>query len=204
MVSEVPLCDLTDGYWRIPPGKLANATAWLQMLERPTARAVHPLLLKRMPPVNTPHVRAVFNQIGASCLWDRTAQLNDEMTRNPWGPDDCLYFAYDDTDRHVGLLELARHRDEDSIEIAYLGLFPDLIGRGLGKRLMMAALAAAWDFDPRRVYLHTCNTDHPSALPFYLASGFKPFAAGFQIMDDPRLVGLLPRNSAPHVPLIDH
>lgn len=205
-MSKLPLCNLPDGYWRVPDGKLANATVWMQMLERPPAPAVRGISLRRMSTLNTPEMRAIFNRIGASSLWDRTAQLNQDIHASPWGPDDFLYFAYDDTARHVGLVELARSAGGTGgieIEISYFGLFPEFIGTGMGKRLLAATLDAAWEFAPTRLSLHTCNTDHPSAFGFYRAAGFMPYAVGFQIMDDPRSHGWLPKDSAPHVPFVD-
>jgi GNAT superfamily N-acetyltransferase len=205
MTSNLPLCDLPDGYWRVPAGKLANATVWMQMLRRPTALAAPALALRQVPTLNTPEMRSVFNRIGASSLWDRTTQLNQDTHASPWSADDFLYFAYDDT-RHVGLVELVHGTGAaggTEIEISYFGLFPEFIGTGMGKRLLAATLDAAWKFEPTRIYLHTCNTDHPSAFAFYRAGGFTPYAAGFQIMDDPRSHGWLPKDSAPHVPLID-
>jgi GNAT superfamily N-acetyltransferase len=202
--TGVPLCPLPDGYWEVPKGKLATATVWLEMRHRPPGGAAQPLRLERMPAVITAEIRRVFTQIGAASLWDKTIELNTPRATPVPDPEAFLYFAYDESGRHVGVLELKkRAAAELTIEIEYLGLFPELTGRGLGKRLMAAALDAAWSFMPERIRLHTCNFDHPSALPFYLDCGFKPFAAGFQIMDDPRLRGVLPRATAPHVPLID-
>ena len=206
MTSNLPLSDLPDGYWRVPAGKLANATVWMQMLHRPAAVAPPALTLKLVAALNTPEIRSIFNRIGASSLWDRTAQLNQDIHSSPWSPGDFLYFAYDDDARHVGLVELARGTDaagRTEIEIAYFGLFPEFIGTGMGKRLLAATLDAAWEFAPTRLYLHTCNTDHPSAFAFYRAAGFMPYAVGFQIMDDPRSHGWLPKDSAPHVPFVD-
>jgi GNAT superfamily N-acetyltransferase len=205
MTSNFPLCDLPDGYWRVPAGKLANATVWMEMLHRLPA-ASPALTLRRVSAQNTPEIRSVFNRIGASSLWDRTVQLNQDIHSSPWSAHDFLYFAYDDDARHVGLVELVRGTDAaggTEIEISYFGLFPQFIGTGMGKRLLAATLDAAWEFAPTRLYLHTCNTDHPSAFAFYRAAGFVPYALGFQIMDDPRSHGWLPKDSAPHVPFVD-
>jgi GNAT superfamily N-acetyltransferase len=206
MTSKLPFCTLPNGYWRVPKGKLANATVWMQMLRPPPAAASPCLSLKRVPAQNTPQVRSVFNRIGASSLWDRTAQLNQDPHSSPWGADDLLFFAYDEADRHVGLVELGRSPDGAAgteIEISYFGLFPEFIGSGLGRRLLSATLDAAWALAPARLFLHTCNTDHPSAFAFYRAGGFTPYATGFQIMDDPRSQGWLPKDSAPHVPFVE-
>jgi GNAT superfamily N-acetyltransferase len=74
----------------------------------------------------------------------------------------------------AGYFELERHPD-GSVEIAYFGLLPEFLGRGLGKHLLTAAVEAAWALGPNRVWLHTCTLDDPAALPNYKARGFEPY-----------------------------
>ncbi|MGQ0539819.1 MAG: GNAT family N-acetyltransferase [Gemmatimonadaceae bacterium] len=70
-----------------------------------------------------------------------------------------------------GYFELLRHAD-GSLEIVYFGLLAAAHGRGLGRSLLQAAVAAAWAAGSERIWLHTCTLDHPAALPNYLARGF--------------------------------
>jgi hypothetical protein len=51
--------------------------------------------------------------------------------------------------------------------------------------------------------VHTCSLDHPAALPSYLRAGFRPVRRAFESFPDPRLSGLLPRDAAPQIPLLD-
>lgn len=74
----------------------------------------------------------------------------------------------------AGYFELKKEAD-GSTEIAYFGLLPQFIGRGLGKHLLTRAIEQAWADDARRVWLHTCTDDDPAALPNYLKRGFKTF-----------------------------
>jgi GNAT superfamily N-acetyltransferase len=64
---------------------------------------------------------------------------------------------------------------EGEVEIAYFGLLPDFIRRGLGGALLTSAIEKAWAWapTPARVWVHTCNRDHPNALNNYRARGFK-------------------------------
>ena len=71
----------------------------------------------------------------------------------------------------AGFGELDRRKD-DEIEVAYFGLMPGYIGRGLGKYFLNQLVQRAWQHNPRRVWLHTCTLDHPAALPNYLKAGF--------------------------------
>ena len=71
----------------------------------------------------------------------------------------------------AGYYELER-QDDGEVEIKYFGLAPAFIGRGFGGFLLGQALRSAWDWEgTRRVWVHTCSLDHPSALANYQARG---------------------------------
>ena len=72
----------------------------------------------------------------------------------------------------AGYAELDRRAPPD-IELAYLGLLPEFIGQGLGAYLLDWAIHHAWRSRPRRLWLHTCDLDHPRALDFYQQQGFR-------------------------------
>jgi GNAT superfamily N-acetyltransferase len=61
---------------------------------------------------------------------------------------------------------------ESGVELQYFGLLPGYYGRGLGGWLLSEAIQAAWAWQAKRVWVHTCTLDHPSALQNYLARGF--------------------------------
>jgi GNAT superfamily N-acetyltransferase len=46
---------------------------------------------------------------------------------------------------------------------------------GLGGPLLSAAVTRAWEMGARRVWVHTCDLDHPRALANYQARGFRVF-----------------------------
>ena len=71
----------------------------------------------------------------------------------------------------AGYFELRTHPD-GAVEIAYFGLLPAFVGRGLGKFLLTQAVERAWALGATRVWLHTSSLDHSSALPNYLSRGF--------------------------------
>jgi len=68
--------------------------------------------------------------------------------------------------------------------------------------LLAHCLPLAWEHHPQRVWLHTCTSDHPSALAFYQKIGFVPYKRAIEVADDPRLNGEMPRTAAPHVPIL--
>jgi ribosomal protein S18 acetylase RimI-like enzyme len=51
--------------------------------------------------------------------------------------------------------------------------------------------------------VHSCTLDSPQALGFYRRAGFVPYAREVEIFADPRIAGVLPRDAAPHVPLLE-
>ena len=72
----------------------------------------------------------------------------------------------------LGYSELDR-RVAGEVELAYFGLFPEAIGRGLGSWLLAWSIAEAWrPAGVERVWVHTCSLDHEAALPVYLRAGF--------------------------------
>jgi GNAT superfamily N-acetyltransferase len=62
---------------------------------------------------------------------------------------------------------------EGAVELAYFGLLPAFVGRGLGGWLLTEALHRAWALGPRRVWVHTCSLDGPHALANYRARGMR-------------------------------
>jgi ribosomal protein S18 acetylase RimI-like enzyme len=83
----------------------------------------------------------------------------------------------------AGYFELER-QPPDSVEIAYFGLLPQFIGRGMGAALLSDAIRTAAAMgsvegnrvaDGNRVWVHSCTLDHPAALNNYRARGFKVF-----------------------------
>jgi GNAT superfamily N-acetyltransferase len=64
---------------------------------------------------------------------------------------------------------------DDAVELASFGLLPAFIGRGLGPRLLDAAVRRAWELGRPRVWVHTCSLDGPAALRTYERRGFRRY-----------------------------
>jgi GNAT superfamily N-acetyltransferase len=74
----------------------------------------------------------------------------------------------------AGYAELDRRRPPE-VELAYFGLLPEFIGRGLGRWLLDWTVHHAWRRRPRRLWVHTCDLDHPRALAVYQNAGFRVY-----------------------------
>ncbi|MFN2472682.1 MAG: GNAT family N-acetyltransferase, partial [Sphingomicrobium sp.] len=101
----------------------------------------------------------------------------------------------------VGLLELD-FREEGQCELAFVGLVPELSGKGHGRWLLAEAVTRAWRDGVHRVHVHTCSLDHPAALTAYRRAGFTPLARAVERFIDPRVAGPLPPDCAPQVPVL--
>ncbi|HMI19329.1 MAG TPA: GNAT family N-acetyltransferase [Sphingomonas sp.] len=189
----------------VAPGELAAIVTSLELRERPKPRPLpaSPLRLARWKEPAANAYRTLFNRVGAPWLWFSRLLLDDAaleaIIRDPAVE---VSAVVDRNGIEIGLLELD-FRVGGECEIAFFGLVPELAGKGHGNWLMAQALASGWRKDVARMWVHTCTLDHPGALGFYRRHGFVPFARAVETFADPRLLGLLPREAAPHVPLID-
>ena len=118
--------------------------------------------------------RYLYTEVGRDYRWtDRLAWSDGEIRDHLAQPDVQLWLM---TVRGApaGYFELKRD-NAGGVEIAYFGLLPDFIGRGLGGHLLTEAVEQAWSLGAERVWLHTNTMDHPAAIGNYLKRGFRAF-----------------------------
>lgn len=84
----------------------------------------------------------------------------------------------------AGYIELEKQPGDD-VEIVYFGLLPQFVERGIGGWAISEAVVKGWEMGAKRVWLHTCDLDHPRALANYLARGFKPYKTETKMEDFP-------------------
>src|SRR5271168_2650693 len=196
---------LHDGYTDLPAGKIASVVTFLEIRERPAhapIAAPQEMKIRRVLQPDLAWYRQLYRRVGEEWLWFGRLLLNDDKLRAVLWDDGIEIFALsvNGKDEDQGLLELDR-RVPGEVEIAYFGIASDSIGKGAGRFLLHHALEQAWSHNPERVWLHTCNLDHPRALKFYQKAGFVPYKFAIEVSDDPRLTGLLPMTVAPPIPV---
>lgn len=182
-----------------PPGKLEVVTTYLEMSQRPRKSRTVPtgerpiaLLRAERPPVH--FYRYLYETVGQKWLWYERRMMDDEtlatIIHDPRVEIRVLYVD----GCPAGFAELDA-RDPQELELSYCGLVPEFIGQGLGLYLIDAAVERAWAHEPapRRVWVHTCNLDHPRALLAYQHAGFQPYREETTIIDDPRATGAMSR-----------
>jgi GNAT superfamily N-acetyltransferase len=118
--------------------------------------------------------RYLYAEVGRKYHWVDRLGWSDEQVRGRIQNPAVSLHLLSVAGAPAGYFELERHPD-DSVEIAYFGLLPEFLGRGLGKHLLSQATEAAWALGPQRVWLHTCTLDDAAALPNYLARGFRAY-----------------------------
>jgi GNAT superfamily N-acetyltransferase len=190
-------------YETVSDGDLAAVVTYLEM-RAPPGDEVPPstLDLQRIPDPTPERYRQLFRLVGAPWLWFSRLTLDDEqLLAIIDDPLVELFVVLDGNGRDVGMLELD-FREPGACELAFVGLVPDLSGLGHGRWLLAEAVSRAWREGIARVQVHTCSLDHPAALAAYRRAGFVPVKRAIERFPDPRLAGILPKDSAPQVPLL--
>lgn len=202
---------LPAGYSPLQPGQIANVVTCLEMLQEPLSVKAHPrdadFVLEDWGHASLGDYRDLFRAVGQDWMWySRIVMPDEKLASILTDPKVDLYRLTKDG-QALGLLELD-FREAGQCELAFFGLVSSAIGQGAGRYLVTEATKRAWarDVDGKQIerfWVHTCTLDHPNALGFYQKAGFKPYAFMVEVADDPRLTGHLPREAAPHVPLIE-
>jgi GNAT superfamily N-acetyltransferase len=125
-------------------------------------------------PCSIADYRRLYRAVGALWYWRDRLAWDDDTLRAHLASRDIAIRELLVGDESAGFFELRRSGDAE-VEIAYFGLMPAFIGRGLGGALLTRAVEEAWRFGGTRVWLHTCTLDSPHALPNYRARGFRDY-----------------------------
>jgi GNAT superfamily N-acetyltransferase len=190
-------------YEAIPDGELAAVVTYLEMRAPPEHDIPDsPLSLKRIDVPEPEHYRELFRRIGAPWLWFSRLTLDDaHLASIIQHPKVELDSVIDQSGGEVGMLELD-FREPHECELSFIGLTPEFSGKGHGRWLLAEAVRRAWREGVERVHVHTCSLDHPAALSAYRRAGFSPYKRAIERFPDPRLLGILPRDSAPQIPVL--
>ena len=144
--------------------------------------------------------RDLHKQVGENWLWwERLTLDNDVLEKLISHPDTVIYTL------HVkktlaGFVELDQLKKSEPA-IRYFGLMPAFIGQRLGAFMMDSLVSDAWTKNIEKITLDTCDLDHPAALEFYKRHCFSEVSTEVKKAVDPRLVGILPKTAAAHIPI---
>jgi GNAT superfamily N-acetyltransferase len=161
---------------------IASVTTWYLELTDPAELAPVPAPVEgldvRRAEIPSPELsRGMYAAVGADWSWtDRLGWDWQRWYAHLARPEVETWIAY----LHgtpAGYAELEARGDE--VELAYFGLLPSFIGRGLGPRLLDTALRRGWAMAypaPKRVCVHTSSLDGPAALATYERRGLRRYA----------------------------
>ncbi len=170
--------------------KLQTVITSLEMKHRPTAPCppppFHNLALLRLEKPTAAFYRFLYGGVGAPWLWYERSIISDEKLMSLIDHEKVEIYVLYVQGAPAGYFEL-NLKQFPAIELAYFGLMPDFIGMKLGPYLLGQAIDTAWAHDPQRLWVHTCDLDHPGALPLYQRLGFEPYAQETETFDDPRI-----------------
>jgi ribosomal protein S18 acetylase RimI-like enzyme len=122
----------------------------------------------------------LYQRVGERFRWDQRLRMpRAELSGLLESDRSRIYVLRDEHDRALGLCEFERCPPET--ELKNFGLVHAAQGRRLGSWLLRTALHQEWRSQPRRIWLHTDDWDHPAALHLYRAAGFRIY----QIRDEP-------------------
>ena len=126
----------------------------------------------------------LYTEVGRRYHWVERRRWSPEQLRAVLDDPNVRIWVLEYEGCPAGYFELARDA-EGGVEVAYFGLLPEFLGRGLGKHLLTVAVETAWSLDPTpsRVWLHTCTLDAPQALPNYVARGFRPYMTDEEVIE---------------------
>lgn len=161
-------------------------TYYLEMTDssqfRPAFSSDPQVTMRHIPNPDVTFYRHLYREVGQDWRWrDRLLMSDAELAAALAEPGREVHVLYVD-DQPAGYVELVSLSDE--VEIAYFGLFPAYLGRGLGKHLLSCGIERAWTIGTRRLWLHTCNLDAPHALANYLNRGFQVYYVEEKPMPD--------------------
>lgn len=114
----------------------------------------------------------LYQFIGDQWLWEDKLSWSDKAWKDYVESDNLRTWVACFNGAIAGYFELFRQGND--VEIIYFGLAESFIGKGFGGYLLSKAILSAWGWSgTKRVWVHTCTLDHPSALQNYLARGMR-------------------------------
>lgn len=155
-----------SGYKKIP------VKTWFLIFEGelPDISSFGEVRLEHWKKLDTDAYLKLYKEVGSAWGWTgRLLKSPEELTVILQSENNEVWL-FEVENEIVGFFELVRSLIDT--EIVYLGLKPEWIGKRLGTKLIQAAVSKAGQ-NGEKVWLHTCERDHASALQAYLKAGFK-------------------------------
>lgn len=156
---------------------------YLEMFADPKIEVAPPrpgLSITHVPKPPVHFYRYLYNTIEEGYNWHERKSLTDaDLAAVIHDPLVEVYILHADG-LPAGFVELDR-RNKDEIEVAWVGIMPNFLGQGLGKYMVNWGIRRAWSYKPRRLWISTCEDDHPAALHLYKKLGFNVYKVEWKV-----------------------
>lgn len=149
--------------------------SYFELTERPAPVAPRPgderISRERLP---VSEYLDLYRRVGEPVRWDQRLKMpRSELDRLLESERSQLYILRDGYGEALGLCEFERGLLD--VELKNFGLVLTAQGKGLGSWLLRTALYHEWKLQPKRIWLHTDNWDHPAAARLYQSAGFRVY-----------------------------
>ncbi|MFH1119293.1 MAG: GNAT family N-acetyltransferase [Bacteroidota bacterium] len=155
--------------------EIAATTWWMQMTSPPPKEDSSDLpdgciVMKAGRPIRAFYLY-LYTSVGRPYQWyNRLMMPADELQQLLNSENTEIWVLYS----HgvpAGFVEYDITESKDT-EIVYFGLSCEFTGKKLGLPFLKWCIQCAWEKPISRLWLHTCNLDHPAAKNLYLKAGF--------------------------------
>ena len=131
--------------------------------------------VKLLEPINFELNKFFYKNIGKNHHWVDRLIWTEKQWIEYVSDKKVKTYILKNNDELAGYFELIYHKDNNEVEIAYLGLLEEYHNQKLGSYLLSSAIKSSFINKPKRVWVHTCSLDHKNALTNYIARGMKIF-----------------------------
>jgi len=131
------------------------------------------ILRAENPPVH--FYRYLYDTIGREYHWVDRKKVSDEALAAIIQDRAVELYVLHVEGCPAGMAELDFRKDA-LCNLAYFGLMPQYLGRGLGFFFLQQTAELAWSRPIERYTVNTCTLDHRRALPLYQRVGFVPYS----------------------------
>ena len=158
--------------------EISYTVTWLEMTKRPTFGWPHQpvgapsaLLKADTPPAW--FFLGLYDAVGRDYAWEDMHDRSEEELAEWLASDNTSLYTLMRQGWPHGFFMLD-HRKPGICDLAYFGLVPQAIGRGLGRFLLESAVLTGWDIPGvEKMTVNTNTLDHPRALGLYQRMGFE-------------------------------
>lgn len=177
---------LTSPFARAPyysTGKIKTEVTYLQMFALPQDFNIPQPRVKesdrKIKKLENPQAlfyRTLYHGVGGSLTWTGRKLLTDSQLQVAINSKNINIYVLYVKDEPAGYIEFTLNPQTKEVELDYFGLMPKFYGNKLGPYLLNTGIQEIFkEWNPSRLWLHTCDLDHPEALNVYHKSGFQDY-----------------------------